>query len=304
MQLLTAGKYNVATLAFAPNGAALIACCNTHKPLLWELPATGSPVPLADKATYSCESFTFSPDASAVGWITGNERLEHDRRTGTVRAVALVPENERLCAQDVCGPDGRLVVRTIEHGSGFRIRAFTPNRRGEWTEAWVIGPTNHGGVRMAGTARGDRFFTWEVTVVRGRPTSWLVARSSLTGEALAEVAAPLNYSTGFTVRSDGTAVVAYKDSSLYYWRPGEKLEKVRTGTLKHYRDLAFHSDGRHLLAGNNDTTARLIDTATWQVVRQYTWAIGRLTAVAVSPDGQLAAAGGAKGQVVVWDLDL
>jgi WD40 repeat protein len=99
-------------------------------------------------------------------------------------------------------------------------------------------------------------------------------------------------------------VIAYKDSSLYYWQPGEKVQKVRTGTLMHYRSLAFHPDGRHLLAGNNDTTARLIDTTTWQVVRQYTWAIGRLTAVAISPDGQLAAAGGARGQVVVWDLDL
>jgi WD40 repeat protein len=82
------------------------------------------------------------------------------------------------------------------------------------------------------------------------------------------------------------------------------MEKVRTGTRTHYRRVAFHPDGRHLLAGNNDTTARLIDTHTWEVVRQYTWDIGSLNAVAISPDGALAAAGGQKGRVVVWDLDL
>jgi hypothetical protein len=58
------------------------------------------------------------------------------------------------------------------------------------------------------------------------------------------------------------------------------------------------------LAGNNDATARIIDTHTWEVVRQYAWDIGRLVSVAVSPDGALAAAGGQKGRVVVWDLDL
>ena len=103
---------------------------------------------------------------------------------------------------------------------------------------------------------------------------------------------------------DGSVIVGAWESSLMVWRPGGKIEKVRTGTLKHYRSLAFHPSGRYLLAGNNDATARLIDTQTWQVVRQFTWKVGSLAAVAISPDGMLAAAGGDKGRVVVWDLDL
>jgi hypothetical protein len=290
---------------FAPSGDALVAACSSVSPLLWSLPATGEPVPLQNSTTYRKDQFTFSPDGSVIGWVTASKRLEFDRATGTLRELKLVPDDEMISAQTVCGPDHRLIVRTMARGVGPRIRAFGADGRGGWAELWTIGPADDlGGARLAGTGDSDRFYTWEVPRVGTQGPRRFVARSTLTGEFLSATTVPAMYVQGLTARPDGSSVVTFKDSSLYCWSPGEKLQKVRTGTLRHYRALAFHPDGRHLLAGNNDTTARLIDTRTWQVVRQYTWSIGRLTAVAVSPDGTLAAAGGAKGQVVVWDLDV
>ncbi|MBN9120924.1 MAG: hypothetical protein J0I06_17525 [Planctomycetes bacterium] len=302
MQLLTAGRQNVSALAFAPAGDALAAACSYSSPLLWALPATGDPRALQNPPAYSSSSFTFSPDAAVVGWIAGQERYEFDRGTGATRKVRLAPPDEGLNSQAVCRPAARLILRTVERNVGFRIRGLAPDGT-EWREAWTVGPDNELSGWELAPSGADRFFVWERgwNSLTGRR---LAAPSALTGEVQAVTAVPSLSLSGLAAAPDGSAVVGFDASSLYSWRVGEKVQKVRTGTLKHYRALAFHPDGRHLLAGNNDTTARLIDTQTWQVVRQYTWDVGRLSAVAVSPDGALAAAGGAKGKVVVWDLDL
>ena len=43
--------------------------------------------------------------------------------------------------------------------------------------------------------------------------------------------------------------------------------------------------------------------AGWGRPTRFTWNLGRLRAVAISPDGNLAAAGGDYGEVIVWDLE-
>jgi hypothetical protein len=297
-------KRNVSALAFAPDGRALVASSNQAAPVLWELPA-GAPIVL-DEPIYSPYAFTFSPGAHVVGWIVNQVRFERDRRAPSATPVKLTPEGETVVMQVTCGSEGRLICRTVERNVGHRFRAVTPDGKGGWVAAWTVGPAGDigGGRLVAGAARADRFFTWEIVPLNQAFSRRLVVRSALTGEVIDGIAAGVTYAMELAAAPDGSMVVFFRDSSLYAWRPGGKVEKVRTGTLKHYRALAFHPDSRHLLAGNNDTTARLIDTQTWQITRQFAWDIGTLSAVAVSPDGTLAAAGGTNGRVVVWDLDL
>jgi WD40 repeat protein len=59
-----------------------------------------------------------------------------------------------------------------------------------------------------------------------------------------------------------------------------------------------------LAATSNDATVKLYDAATWKMVRAFDWDVGRLRSIAFSPDGMLPAAGGDKGKIVVWDVDL
>jgi hypothetical protein len=43
---------------------------------------------------------------------------------------------------------------------------------------------------------------------------------------------------------------------------------------------------------------------TWQPVAKYQWKLGEMRAVTFSADGALAAAGSARGKIVVWDVDV
>lgn len=299
MQVLIAGKWNVYQIAFAPDSGALAVVGMSQPPLLWELPATGAPVALGSGTP---SHITFSPDSRVVAWIVSHNRNEYHRDTGETRLVSLLSQNEFLNAQEVART-GRLVVRTAQPNAGCRLRAFDPDGTGGWREAWTVGPNDT--VRgWALCVAGARVFLLEEGPWNAR-NPHLVARDLGTGAELARVPLAGRYFVCPVAPADGSRAIGYYGSSLLVWDFGaKKMTKARTGTLRHYRSIALHPDGRHLLAGNNDATARVIDTHTWQVVKQFEWKIGPITAVAVSPDGALAAAGSEKGQVVLWDLEL
>ena len=108
------------------------------------------------------------------------------------------------------------------------------------------------------------------------------------------------------VRPDGRQVAAAVDAVVLVWDAarGGKPVAIRNDTRRHFTAAAYHPGGRHLFTTSNDATVTVWDTTEWVRVRRFDWEIGRLRAVAVSPDGQLAAAGSDRGTVVVWDVDL
>jgi WD40 repeat protein len=69
--------------------------------------------------------------------------------------------------------------------------------------------------------------------------------------------------------------------------------------------VAVHPHRPLILSGGGDETVRLWEytESSLSPRESFDWQLGRVTAVAVSPDGTLAAAGGTSGEVVVWDLE-
>lgn len=305
MQLHTAAEGNVFELAFSPDGLALAAAVVNHTAFLWDVPATGAPRRLSEQHTYMPRALVFSPDSKSVSWVADHKRMEFDRQTGAEREVQLLDGNERVNDQVLTGPDDRLIAWTVERNVGFRLRGFTTDGTGGWEPAWKVGANWDLGLRgLSGTAT-DRFFAWEAPRDRSESsrTPRLVARSALTGEVVEEAFPPIE-PVRLAARPDATEVAGVVYASLVVWRPGEEQRKVKAGTRAHFGAVAYHPSGKYLLTANNDYNVRVFDTATWQVVRQYKWDVGYPNSLAVSPDGTLAAVGGQKGRVVVWDLDL
>ncbi|MCE9566274.1 MAG: hypothetical protein K8U57_29985 [Planctomycetes bacterium] len=310
MQVLTSATGIVEELKFAPDGRALAAVVQ-QSPFLWDIPATAAPKALADYDKRGAKYLTFSRDSSTVSWIANRRLFEFERDTGCEREVQLLEDSrEKLSAITLTGPDSRLVVRTGEVYQQFRYRCFISDGADGWEEKWFVGPnTNLYGGAIAGTET-DRFFAWERSVSEEGPFEdqtglhRLVMRSARTGQILESVPLKMLDPSGLVARRDGSEVVAFHNSFLHVWRPREVPRKVKSGTRSTLRAIAYHPSGNYLFVTSNDKSVCVLDTTSWAVVEQYTWNIGRLTSVAISPEGTLAAAGGEKGQVVLWDVDL
>lgn len=94
------------------------------------------------------------------------------------------------------------------------------------------------------------------------------------------------------------------DRGVNIARPGEGA-RARSwgerGDLFFALDLA--PDGRLLLSGTRGGVCAVHDTVAGAQLRAYEWGIGAIHSVAFAPDGLTCAAGGEKGQVVIWDVD-
>ena len=67
--------------------------------------------------------------------------------------------------------------------------------------------------------------------------------------------------------------------------------------------LTFAPDGRLLLEGNKTGVCAFHDSLAGKLCTAFEWRIGAIHSVCFAPDGLTCAAGGEKGQVVVWDVD-
>lgn len=145
-----------------------------------------------------------------------------------------------------------------------------------------------------------------------RPATRLAVRSAKSGRIATTFDSPFEgYESRHLLASpDGRWLVARRGLSLRVWdaTDWEKPPIIVPGNEEPrghlLRAAAFHPSGRFLLLASDGPSVSAFDTSTWKSVHRWNWKAGALRAVAVAPDGSLAAAAGPSGKIVVWDWDL
>jgi WD40 repeat protein len=135
----------------------------------------------------------------------------------------------------------------------------------------------------------------------------VVLRDGSTGRVISELGrSETSFNTRLAFATDDQALFTWDDRVLERW---DTAAARQTGRLPapgraYFQGLAVHPSGRLLVTVSGDGQARYWEPADLSPVRTLKWGIGKLHAVAVSADGTLAAAGGDKGQLVVWDVEV
>lgn len=299
MRQFQAGTHDVFSLGLGPDGHTLLASVLFDGVFRWNL-ADAAPAPhcLPAQETLYNRAFVFAPDGSA-SWVNIYGRFTFDAASGEVHKAPLSTGGSINTQVALAG--GRLLTGHGFERMGVGLWRAVAGR--EWENEWFLDfrGSFHG---MTTGFHADRFYLFRGTGPGDSDHPTLTAHSLADREVIAEARFPYRGAGWLQASPDGSAVVGTHEATLVVWRPGANPEKVRPGGRKHITRAAFHPSGKHLAVTSNDETVRLLDTQTWAVARQFAWNIGRLKVVAFSPDGTLAAAGGERGRVVVWDVDV
>jgi WD40 repeat protein len=289
----------VTALAFSPNGKALAAGSYLRLDV-WDVAA----------GTVDSGEMVF------WGALSGSLRFDAKGRVilgvgynGGLRIITpgtwAVAETSKFDSNMVAvSPAGLVLV------GGGRIGAFGLTAKGLGARKWTKPIAGHGILDgLDFYPDGDRFATVETQHVKGTDRDLRAVvrvRAARNGSELDEAESVGPKGGLLRVSPDGEWVAFASAKNLIVHNAADlaRAVKVPSPNKKPVVGLAFHPSGRYLATVSGDTAVRLHDRdANWAVTRTFDWEVRTLKSVAFSPDGTLGAAGGEKGQVVVWDVD-
>jgi WD40 repeat protein len=291
-------------LAFSPDGSTLAVSAAYGAAVLHDLVGTGPPVSIGTGRTEGQTALGFEAGGRIFAAVIGDGRARFDRATGAqLGAVLRDPDGRGLIVSFDTTADGRRLVTTQFEVGRHRVCGWDAIGD-DWSRVWAIETGDASEATVSPTGERTAVVAFPTPGEWGQPR--LLIHDAATGKPVDSKPYPFLTLPTPRFRPDGRQIVAVHDHLLVVWdirMPGKPVQ-VRNDSRKHFTAAAYHPSGRYLFTTSNDATVTVWDTENWVRLNRYDWDVGRLRAVAVSPDGLTAAAGSDRGRVVVWDVDL
>lgn len=295
MQILNGRRHRVESLAFSHCGRWLAAGGRggVH---LWD---TTKPAERAKQVTVKgswarYHNLAFRPDG--LLFFTTWDWFVADPETATRVRVATQKYGGFAVA-----PDG---TRAVSIPGATPLRTYRIGREKATAGPTVSVPRTFF-LAAAYTSDGARLAVVETAHASRKPSRCVSLRDADSGKCSAVLTPPRGDLVNLLFSRDGSRLVGWERDCLACWEVSNPEEPPRTATNPSgdpFLSMAFHPDGK-LLTVDNDRVVRVWDAATLTPEQGIEWNVGKLYAVAVSPDGARAAVGSHTGKVLVWDWD-
>lgn len=287
------GVKPIVVCRFSPDGTKLAVGTWDWRVVVWNLDTQGVPkeMDFDDVAAYSAiDDIAWTPDSRAIVSATRNgtprvwsvetgelicELRGHSR---PVSSVATSPDGARFYT---AGDDGTIKIWNSEDGS--RIATLF----GHINEVRSICVRPRDG-RIASLSLDGTIRIWDGNF--GREFSEMSARN------------PYNYA--LPLSTDGSRLAsAGPNGSISIWNADGSLTRNFAALEDLVNDAAFSPDARLIGVVNWDSTVRILEVETGQLVRELLGQGGGSSSCSFSADGQFFASGSTNKSLVVWDVN-
>jgi WD40 repeat protein len=288
-------------VAFSGDGR-FVAAAGKGGLLAWDLTKPDQPA-----TTLSTERTEFLRTLPGGGLLAvGSWLCVYDPATGTHRQLAPSGGWRGYMLDPRPSPDG---ARILVGGWSCRLRVFNRTAR-KLSLRWELVPKTWNYPRAEFLPPGDRLIVLEEHRTDFRGTQGISVYAANTGKVLGAwlcAAKRKVVPDHFVVSPDARTLVMGFGATFEIWDPSyaeRPLQLVKSGRRSMILGMAFHPSGAVLATVGNEEVVRFWNPSSWTEHRVLTWKIGKLSAIAFSPDGTRAAVGSTSGRVLVWDVDL